>query len=65
MSMVATPDCKLALPGPNPALHQHRANSVSPVVGYHLGWHSTVSWLREEEEVQNRQKNLKIFWKKK
>ncbi len=40
----SAPDCKTVVLGSNPAPPQHTANSVSPEVGSHLGWHSTVCW---------------------
>jgi hypothetical protein len=40
----SAPDCKSVVLGSNPAHPQHTANSVSPEVGRHLGWHSTVCW---------------------
>jgi hypothetical protein len=39
--------------GSNPAPPQHTANSVSPEVGSHLGWHNTVCWpLRDGRGTQ-------------
>jgi hypothetical protein len=38
----SAPDCKSVVLGSNPAPPQHTANSVSPEVGSHLGWHSMV-----------------------
>ncbi len=40
----SAPDCKSVVLGSNPVPPQHTANSVSPEVGSHLGWHSTVCW---------------------
>jgi hypothetical protein len=40
----SAPDCKAVVLGSNPAPPQHTANSVSPEVGSHLEWHSTVCW---------------------
>jgi hypothetical protein len=40
----SAPDCKSVVLGSNPAPPQHMVNSVSPEVGSHLGWHSTVCW---------------------
>jgi hypothetical protein len=60
------PDCKSVVLGSNPALPQHIANSVSPELGRHLGWHSTMCWpLRDGRGTQYTQKPLKIYRGKK
>jgi hypothetical protein len=47
--------------GSNPSPPQHMANSVSPEVGSHLGWHSTMCWpLRGGRGIQYTQKPLKM-----
>jgi hypothetical protein len=57
---------RIQLLGSNPAPPQHTANSVSPEVGSHLGWHCTVCWpLRGSRGTQYAQKNLKIYREKK
>jgi hypothetical protein len=50
--------CKSVVLGSNPAPPQHTANSVSPEVGSHLGWHSSMCWpLRGGRFTQYTQKN--------
>ncbi len=59
-------DCKSVVLGSNPAPPQHMANSVSPEVGSHLGWHSTMCWpLRGGRGTQYTQKPLKNIKEKK
>jgi hypothetical protein len=54
------PDCKSVVLGSNPGPPQHMANSVSPEVGSHLGWHSTVCWpLRGGRGIQYKYKGKK------
>ncbi len=58
----SAPDGKSVVLGSNPAPPQHTANSVSPEVGSHLGWHSTVCWpLRGGRGTQYTQKPLKMW----
>jgi hypothetical protein len=61
----SAPDCKSVVLGSYPAPHQHTANLVSPEVGSHLGWHSTVCWPLRGGRVTYTQKTLKIYRKKK
>jgi hypothetical protein len=59
------PDCKSVVLGSNPAPPLHTANSVSPEVGSHLGWHSTVCWPhRGSRGTPYTHKPLKIYRKK-
>ncbi len=39
--MAALLDCDTAVLGSDPVCPQPTANSVSPLVGCHLGWHNT------------------------
>ncbi len=57
----SAPDCNSVVLGLNPAPPQHMANSVSPEVGSHLGWHRP---LRGGRGNQYTQKPLKIYRKK-
>ncbi len=60
----SAPDCKSVVLGSNAAPSQHMANSISPEVGSHLGWH-TMCWpLRGGRGTQYTQKPLKIYRKK-
>jgi hypothetical protein len=56
----SAPDCKSVVLGSNPAPPQHTANSVSPEVGSHLGWHSTVCWPLRGGRGTYTQKPIKI-----
>jgi hypothetical protein len=57
----SAPDCKSVVLGSNPALSQHPANSVSPVVGSHPGRHSTVCWPLSGGKDTYTQKPLKYI----
>ncbi len=56
----SAPDCKSVVLGSNPAPPQHTANSVSPEVGSHLGWHSTVCWPLRGGRGTYTEKRIKI-----
>ncbi len=56
----SAPDCKSVVLGSNPAPPQHTANSASPEVGSHLGWHSTVCWPLRGGRGTYTQKPIKI-----
>jgi hypothetical protein len=56
----SAPDCKSVVLGSNPAPPQHTANSVSPEVGNHLGWHSTVCWPLRGGRGTYTEKRIKI-----
>jgi hypothetical protein len=60
-----SPDRKSVVLSSNPVYPQHMANSVSPEVDCHLGWHSTVCWpLRGARGTQYTQNPYKYIGKK-
>jgi hypothetical protein len=54
-------DCKSVVLGLNPAPPQHPANSISPVVGSHLGRPSIVCWPLSGGKDTYTQKPLKYI----